>query len=337
MRLIIKISAVALLLVMSVACMFGCTKQDDAVETEATYYTVKFNTSGGTEIEDMRVIGGGKVTKPPMPERDGYIFNGWREGVKEWIFDSDTVKSDITLTASWISATSVFEIEKIDEDGDKEMDKVVLTKYVGSLTSFTLPKVIDGIPVTAIGDRAFADSSKDKLSAIVLHENIVSLGVSAFEGCSGVSITVEGKLTSIGERSFYGCDGLEDITIGRGVEKIPYEAFSGCVSLKSVVLSDTVNAIEENAFELCSSLKSIILYSSVRTVGDSAFNDCTELGSIFYYGTAEEWDATEIAEGNNGNDALFDAKFYVYSETEPDKNAEGEYWYFDSKGKTRVW
>jgi hypothetical protein len=152
----------------------------------------------------------------------------------------------------------------------------------------------------------------------------------------GVKIDVESRPESIGEQVFYGCTGLSTITLGRGVGTIPFEAFSGCTSLVGVVLSDTVETIAENAFELCSALKTVTAHSSLKRVEDSAFESCTALVAVYYYGSDAEWDSTEIATGNNGNDTLINARFYRYSESKPEDN-DGKYWHFDDNGKVRIW
>lgn len=65
---------------------------------------VSFDTRGGTYVENQFIpAGGGKVTKPQDPVRDGYQFLGWftNEGATvPFTFDSD-VSQDVTLYAGW--------------------------------------------------------------------------------------------------------------------------------------------------------------------------------------------------------------------------------------------
>lgn len=66
-------------------------------------YTVKFETNGGSEIKDVSVSRGGKVTKPDTPTKDGYTFDGWytdKELTVAYDFDATVVKS-LTLYAKW--------------------------------------------------------------------------------------------------------------------------------------------------------------------------------------------------------------------------------------------
>jgi uncharacterized repeat protein (TIGR02543 family) len=68
------------------------------------YYTVQFDTDGGTDIAAVQVKEGEKVVKPQDPTKsssDGeYEFLGWYCGETEWDFNN-TVTEDMTLTAKW--------------------------------------------------------------------------------------------------------------------------------------------------------------------------------------------------------------------------------------------
>ncbi|MDR0332356.1 MAG: InlB B-repeat-containing protein [Dysgonamonadaceae bacterium] len=71
---------------------------------DPTFYTVTFNSQGGSEVSSQTVEQGGKVTKPTDPTRDGYIFVAWYKettSTNEWNFDTDVVTNNITLFAKW--------------------------------------------------------------------------------------------------------------------------------------------------------------------------------------------------------------------------------------------
>lgn len=70
-------------------------------------YTVKFETYGGTEIEQQVVRRGYKLTSPQQPTKEGWTFGGWYtspEFEQEWYFDTDYPLGNITLYAYWIAA-----------------------------------------------------------------------------------------------------------------------------------------------------------------------------------------------------------------------------------------
>lgn len=72
-----------------------------AKEANSTYYTVTFDSNGGTEIAPIRVIHGGLATRPTDPIKNGYTINSWKLNDKTWDFNNDVIKQDITLTAKW--------------------------------------------------------------------------------------------------------------------------------------------------------------------------------------------------------------------------------------------
>ncbi len=322
----VKTVSVALVLLTALLCFASCDDGPDVAED--VYYTVSFNTVGGTEIESIRVLAGSKIGKPADPEKEGYIFSSWKNGTIPWDFANDTVDSDITLNAVWLDVRNFFDYSV--KDGE-----VTITGFKGSMVSVRTPDVIDGLPVVAIADYAFENFGSGMLQEITVTENIRHIGEGAFANASSLIIHVEAKPEYIGPKAFLNCERLERIELGRGLTEISFEAFSGCTGLREVILSDTVEKIAENAFELCSALETVVAHESLEVVEDSAFVDCDALRAVCYYGTAEAWADTEISEGNRGNDTLLAAKLYIYSETEP--TADGDFWYFSKDGKIRVW
>lgn len=66
--------------------------------------TIRFETNGGSEIADMVVEAGQKLSKPADPIREGYTFAGWYRDMdlqEPWDFDTDIVEGNMTLYAKW--------------------------------------------------------------------------------------------------------------------------------------------------------------------------------------------------------------------------------------------
>lgn len=67
-----------------------------------TYFTVTFDSRGGSAVESRRIHEGDPVVRPETPTKSGHIFTGWfQQDNTEWKFDTDRVNSDITLYAGW--------------------------------------------------------------------------------------------------------------------------------------------------------------------------------------------------------------------------------------------
>ena len=66
----------------------------------AKYYTVSFNTDGGSKVSSQMVKANNKAKKPADPVKEGYKFLGWYLGNNVYSFNL-IVTSNITLVAKW--------------------------------------------------------------------------------------------------------------------------------------------------------------------------------------------------------------------------------------------
>ena len=75
---------------------------DDITDFDSTenFYTVTFDTAGGSSIDSIVVKENDMITKPDNPTKEGYTFLGWYIDDEEFNFE-DLVKSDLTLVAKW--------------------------------------------------------------------------------------------------------------------------------------------------------------------------------------------------------------------------------------------
>ena len=307
----------------------SCKKTEEQPQT--VYYTVSFDSNGGSPVENMRVEANGHAVAPPDPTRENYIFNGWTYGNETWIFDWNVVKGDMTLKASWKSADTIFRYEPL---GDDEHARV--TGVYDLYPTLHFPTTINGFVVSSIGEGAFSMLSSEDVERIILPETITTVEDGAFEGCSGIEFQVEGVLSHVGEAAFSECDGLRAVALGEGMDRIAVSAFAKS-GLSRILIPNGVQVIEENAFDGCASLKTIVLPESLLdseiAVEDSAFRECEALLTVFFYGDAEKHDALKD-KITTGNSCLKSATFCYYAEVKP--TGTGNYWYMHN-GEPRVW
>ena len=87
---------VFLTLILSICLIFATGCFDDV-----SYLTIRFDSNDGTEITELQVKSGEKLSRPENPVKEHYVFGGWYNGDAEWVFETDTVEKDMTLTAKW--------------------------------------------------------------------------------------------------------------------------------------------------------------------------------------------------------------------------------------------
>ncbi len=186
--------------------------------------------------------------------------------------------------------------------------------YRGSVEVLTFPSVLDGYPVTSIGDWSFYNISE--LTSVTIPASVTSIGEDVFGHCDNLtSISVDldnpnycsvdgivfskdmsalirytagrigeysipDSVNSIGISAFIGCSGLTSVTIPDSVTRIEKEAFQYCDSLTSVRIPNSVTSIGSEAFSGCSNMIDVKISDSVTSIGTSAFESCWRLTSV---------------------------------------------------------
>ena len=80
--------------------IFNYEENLDDYELNDEYYTISFDTDGGSSIDSVVVKSGEKIDKPDNPSKDGYSFVNWEYEGREYNFDNG-VTSNLTLKAIW--------------------------------------------------------------------------------------------------------------------------------------------------------------------------------------------------------------------------------------------
>jgi len=156
---------------------------------------------------------------------------------------------------------------------------VTITKHSGRGAAAIIPASIDGLPVAAIGDRAF--HSCEALEHVLIPDSVRTIGDHAFVSCYGLTnIVIPDGVTRIGEAAFWDCDGLVSITIGRNVVAIEKNAFLMCGDLANLSFGGKLKTIGEGAFSECGLAGNVALPDSITTIGDNAFSKCRWLKGV---------------------------------------------------------
>ncbi len=139
----------------------------------------------------------------------------------------------------------------------------------------SIPKTVDGLPVTIIGKEAYKGCEPIAFS-VTLPETVVKIEERAFEGCHRLeSIGLPNALKEIGDCAFSRCRSLKT-DIPDSVAEIGKGAFEYCTSLESIAFP-RIAAVSDLCFSHCVHLKSIDIPDTVTSIGDYAFEHCVEL------------------------------------------------------------
>lgn len=327
---------------------------NDPVEPERTYYTVTFDSNGGTPVESQEVLEGNPVRRPDSPTREGYTLSGWyrdAETSDDWNFDTDRVEGDMTLYAGWDEESSLEPTASLVFE--REGEGYVVTD-MGDETALVIPAEHEGLPVVAIrgpyGTGAFA--RKDIVTAVI-PDSIVEIGQNSFSNCDSlVSVTISesSNLQRIGNNAFSGCSALTSFYLPEGATELGDMVFNNCAALESftvaegnaayraenghlienatntlvrgghnAVIPESVTAIAEAAFRRTAGITELFIPTSVTTIGSYFIQD-SSITEISYAGTEAQWNAIEKSESmwNYGNRDVV----LTFSAAEPEPEPE---------------
>ena len=128
-----------------------------------------------------------------------------------------------------------------------------------------IPVQINGVPVTAVEDYAYAN--KQVVNATI-PASVTTIGEYAFANNRLSSIDIPDSVISIGNNAFAN-NRLSNVTIGNNVESIGSFAFISN-QLTNVIIPDSVTSIGIYAFQT-NELASVSFGNNVTTIGDYAF------------------------------------------------------------------
>lgn len=194
---------------------------------------------------------------------------------------------------------------------------ITITGYYGSAVNLILPTYINNLPVTAIGEYAFAEintiqsvvlprrletifdcgfSLCKNLARITFPASLRRIGPLAFFHCNLEELILPDSVTTIGNNAFEENHALRHISIGSGLTFLNEMVFYGCESLETIKI-ESVNAI--GGFSELPLLRSVVLGGGVHFVLADAFSDCSSLQNVYFTS-----DILSIADGAFRGDSL---------------------------------
>lgn len=198
---------------------------------------------------------------------------------------------------SIIIPTSTRCIGKATFNGCTNIDSVIWNAT--KCTNYTFDSIAPQIKNFIFGNEvecipAHLCSNMVNLSSIGMPESTISIGDSAFKGCSGLStITIPTNVTSIGNKVFDGCTGLASIVWNakkcggwtNNGKKSPF--FAVAPQIKSFTFGSEVDSIPAYLCYGMSNIPEITILDNATSIGDSVFYGCSKLTTISIPSTME--------------------------------------------------
>ena len=96
--------------------------------TAAETITIKFNSDGGSPVNEITINKGESLKLPTPPTKSGYIFRVWMDQNETPVYDGALLAESTTLTAFWDNAsTDTFRIT-FDSNGGSKVDDIFVVK-----------------------------------------------------------------------------------------------------------------------------------------------------------------------------------------------------------------
>ncbi|MBE6876882.1 MAG: leucine-rich repeat domain-containing protein [Ruminococcus sp.] len=144
-----------------------------------------------------------------------------------------------------------------------------------------IPEEIEGLPVTAVGDRAFLRSA---FSTVQIPDSVERIGDGAFTGCGNLTeITIPETVTEFGKCVFGNCPNLKILTLPENMTEIPFAMFES-TGIEKIIIPENVQNIDYFAFALCKNLKGITILNPDCEIAISS----TGMGFTFSTGANAE-------------------------------------------------
>ncbi|MFA5688442.1 MAG: leucine-rich repeat domain-containing protein [Kiritimatiellales bacterium] len=171
------------------------------------------------------------------------------------------------------------------------LDQIVITKYLGTNTSVSVPDEINGLPVCAIDSGAFAGGNiSAAVTDVHLPSGLLSIGTGVFSNLTtltAVTFAEPVELESIGDYAFYGSTGLQNFAIPDGVQSIGQSAFENSGLSGRLTLPASVTEIGADAFLNNNDITYVLFRGNAPAGIGEVMDSCK---TIYYLPGASGWD-----------------------------------------------
>ena len=129
-------------------CVISCDNVSDDTEAGTTYYTVSFDSEGGSAVTVQTVESGKLAIEPKEPTKTGYTFAGWYKDGAQFDF-SKPITANITLIAHWTAKNDNSNNSNNNNDNESNGEEQTQTNDIIELSNITFEGITDVTSVAA--------------------------------------------------------------------------------------------------------------------------------------------------------------------------------------------
>ena len=162
---------------------------------------------------------------------------------------------------------------------------IEIVKLHGRCAEVCIPAEIDGVPVIAVAERAFAVKTElpvaepvDEMEAEIVF--VTKAPAEIFEGQALRRVFLPDSVVMIGAYAFHGCVHLNRVSLPADLQEISLRMFDGCAALEQLTLPAGLKTVGDYAFYGCAALQKLRLPESVVRIGKYAFYNCRKIEEI---------------------------------------------------------
>lgn len=269
-------------------------------------FPIKFESNGGSEVDELKVEYDTLIKEPITPTREGYDFTGWYKEpdlISKWNFKKDTVPLEgTTLYAGW----SIKEYSVIFEDYDgTRLDTQTLT-HGSSAKSPEIP-TRNGYKFTN-WSHGFSEITSD---LIIKAEYRKIRNTSNKQSKKGISVIINGKKQTLG---------LEDLKVENGKRVVKLNLYNYLVKQKiQEVLNENKASeiIRENILEIVVNSKNTdIIYTTltndvIKEMNENQFTFAIKAKGVDYVIPMQEFNLEDISKKLSSRDSFKDIDLEV--------------------------
>lgn len=230
-----------------------------------------FSIEGGIYLENISV----EITCDDPDAEIYYSTNEKRASQDNGILYTEPVLIDKVTTLNAcaykdgkfksLMTTEVYNVVTTDPDENFEIDKNgIITKYTGGNSYLSIPKTINGITVTGIGDSVFRFK---EIIIITFPETLIFIGKNAFRGVTSLKAVYADNIVTVEQFGFYCCENLSIIDF-TNLKSVGKYSFAQCKSIESLFNEYLVD-VAPVSFAYCTGLLYVELSSATKLEYDS--------------------------------------------------------------------